>query len=101
MPRPINKAHMEKMRAYRAPFTEAREGRLKRQVRFAFQISGGKPLTTTELMKQCYCVVPIMGEKFKSWHRANVARAADLVAIRIGRAKSRGRPIIWLPRKLR
>jgi len=38
------------------------------------------------------------GERYQSWHRSNACRAADLVAIRIGRANSPGRPIVWLPR---
>jgi hypothetical protein len=41
---------MAKMRARRAPFTDHREGRLKRQVRRAFLLFD-KPLTTTELAK--------------------------------------------------
>jgi len=89
---------MAKMRACRAPFTDAREGRLKSKVRWAFWWSRGEPLTTTELMKHCYFVLPSLGEKFKSWHRANVIRASDLVAIRIGRAPTQGRPIMWSPR---
>jgi hypothetical protein len=87
-----------KMRARRAPFTDARDGRLKRRVRRAFWGSGGKPLTTTELVKQCYWGVNLQGEKIKSWHRTNVSRVADLLAIRIGRATSQGRPILWSPR---
>jgi hypothetical protein len=47
---------------------------------WAFRLFGGKPLTTTELAKHCYCWV-LQGEKIKSWHRANIARVA----------------LIWLP----
>jgi hypothetical protein len=89
---------MAKMRARRAPFSDARDGRLKRQIRRAFRWFGGKPLTTTELVKQCYCSVSFQGEEIKSWHRTNVSRVADLLAIRIGRATSQGRPIMWSPR---
>ena len=99
MGKPGDEARMAKMRARRAPFTDPRDGRLKSQVRFAFCMSGGKPLTTTELVKRCYWVVNLRGEEIKSWHRANVIRAADLVAIRIGRATSQGRPVIWAYRK--
>jgi hypothetical protein len=97
MGRPGNETRMAKMRARRAPFTDARDGRLKSRVRQAFRLFGGKPLTTTELVKHCYCWV-LQGEKIKSWHRANIARVADLLAIRIGRATSQGRPIMWSPR---
>lgn len=85
---------MAKMRARRAPFTDARDGRLKSRVRRAFRLYD-KPLTTTELVKHCYCWV-LQGEKIKSWHRTNIARVADVVAIRIGRATSQGRPIMLM-----
>jgi hypothetical protein len=98
MGRPGDGARMAKMRARRAPFTDARDGRLKRKVRRAFLWSGGKPVTTTELVKRCYWSVNFQGEEIKSWHRTNVSRVADLLAIRIGRAMSQGRPIMWSPR---
>ena len=98
MGKPGDKARMAKMCARRAPFTDPRDGRLKRQIRWAFWWSRGEPLTTTDLLKRCYFILPSQGEKYKSWHRANVIRAADLVAIRIGRAISQGRPIMWSPR---
>src|SRR6516164_1816383 len=96
MRKPGDDARMAKMRARRAPFTDARNGRLKSRVRQAFRLYG-RPLTTTELVKHCYCWV-LQGEKIKSWHRTNVSRVADLLAIRIGRATSQGRPIMWSPR---
>jgi hypothetical protein len=95
MRRPGDEARMAKMRARRAPFTDARDGRLKRQVRMAFRLYG-RPLTTTELVKHCYWSANFEG--IKSWHRTNVSRVADLLAIRIGRATSQGRPIMWSPR---
>jgi hypothetical protein len=98
MGRPGDGARTAKMRARRAPFTDARDGRLKRKVRRAFLRSEGKPVTTTELVKQYYWSVNFQGEEIKSWHRTNVSRVADLLAIRIGRATSQGRPIMWSPR---
>jgi hypothetical protein len=98
MGRPGNAARMAKMRARRAPFTDAREGRLKKRIRRTFWLYGGKPLTTTDLMRQCYFALPALGKKYKSWHRTNVTRVAGLLAIRIGPATSQGRPIIWSPR---
>ena len=89
---------MSKMRARRAPFTDPRDGRLKKKIRWAFWWSGGKPLTTTELVERCYWSVNFQGGKIKSWHRTNVSRVADLLAIRVGRATSQGRPIMWSPR---
>ena len=98
MGRPGDEARMAKMRARRAPFTDPRDGRLKKQIRWAFRLSGGEPLTTTELVKQCYWRVNLQVEKIKIWHRTNVSRVADLLAIRIGHATSQGRPIMWSPR---
>ena len=60
MRKPGDNARMAKMRACRAPFTDARDGRLKRQ----FWWSQGQPLTTTELMKKCYFLLPSQGEKY-------------------------------------
>jgi hypothetical protein len=98
MGRPGDEARMAKMRLRRAPFTDPRDSRLKRQIRWAFRLSGGEPLTTTELVTQCYWRVNLQVEKIKSWHRTNVSRVADLLAIRVGRATSQGRPILWSPR---
>jgi hypothetical protein len=58
-------AHMERMRAERAPFTNARDGRVKRQVRWAFWMSRGAPLTTTQLLGHCFPVVTIWGESYR------------------------------------
>jgi hypothetical protein len=90
--------HMAKARAKRAPFTNARDGRVKRAVRWAFWMSRDAPLTTTQLLQHCYFIVRLRGERYRSWHRSNVSRAADLVALRVGRATSPGRPIVWSPR---
>jgi hypothetical protein len=98
MGRPGDAARMAKMRARRAPFTDPRDGRLKKKIRWAFWWSSGKPLTTTELVERCYWSVNLQHERIKSWHRTNVSRVADLLAIRIGRATSQGRPIMWSPR---
>jgi hypothetical protein len=86
--------HMAKARAKRAPFTDPRDGRLMRQIRFAFIFSRGNPLTTTDLLKSCYVVEHLWGN-VRSWHRTNVARAARRVATPIARAVTPGRPVIW------
>jgi hypothetical protein len=46
-------AHMARARARRAPFTDPRDGRIFRQIRFAFTLSRGEPLSTTKLLKWC------------------------------------------------
>jgi hypothetical protein len=40
----------------------------------------------------------IIVEEIKNWHRTNITRVADLLANRIGRATSQGRPTMWSPR---
>jgi hypothetical protein len=65
--KPGDEARMAKMRARRAPFTDARDGRLKSRVRRTFRLFDGKPLTTTELVKHCYWSANFEG--IKSWHR--------------------------------
>jgi hypothetical protein len=87
-------AHLARARAKRTPFTDPRDGRLFRQIRLAFTVSGGHPLSTTDLLKYCYVMEHLWGE-LRSWHRANVARTARRVAIPMGRATTPGRPLIW------
>jgi hypothetical protein len=91
-------AYLASIRAKRAPFTSAREGRLKSAIRWAFWISRGEPLTTGQLLVKCYIWEWLTEKRFKPWHRTNVHRAADRLAVRIGRASSQGRPILWAPR---
>ena len=91
-------AHMARARAKRAPFTDPRDGRIKSQIRFAFFVSRGKPLTTSQLLQKCYFLPASWGKKVQNWHRNSVVRAADLVAVQLGRAASRGRPVLWGPR---
>jgi len=54
----------------------SRTGRLLSAIEFAFVLSRGKPISTIGLVQACYPFEHIFGE-LKSWHRSNVARAAD------------------------
>jgi hypothetical protein len=94
MGRPGDEARMAKMRARRAPFTDARDGRLFRQIRFSFTHSNGAPLSSSDLVKSCYPMEHLWG-KIRTWHRTNVVRTVRRVAIPVGRATTPGRPIIW------
>jgi|AmaraimetFIIA100_FD_contig_61_899910_length_635_multi_5_in_0_out_0_1 hypothetical protein len=96
MGKPGTPAALEKTRSRRTPFTEIRDGRLLRQLRFAFTVSRGKPQSTAELLPICYAIESTFGQ-IKPWHRINVRRAAKRVARPIGRATTRGSPIIWEP----
>jgi hypothetical protein len=91
-------AHMAMVRSKRAPFTDAREGRLVSAIKWAFVMSRGEPLTTGDLLRRCYLWEWISREGHQQWQRANVRRAAGRLAINVGRAASRGRPIVWAPR---
>ena len=86
--------HMTRVRARRRPFSDPRAGRLLSAIEFAFVLSRGEPISTTGLLKSCYPVEHVLC-KLKSWHRSNVVRAARRVAEPIGRASTRGRPLIW------
>jgi len=88
--------HMARMRARRRPFTAPRAGRLLNAIQIAFLLSRGEAISTSRLVKSCYPVAHIFGG-LKSWHRSNVVRAARRVAQPIGRASTRGRPLVWRP----
>ena len=90
--------HMTMVRSKRAPFTDAREGRLVSAIKWAFITSRGEPLTTGDLLRRCYLWEWNSKEGHQQWQRANVRRAAGPLAINVGRAASRGRPIVWAPR---
>ena len=84
------RSSMARMRARRRPFSDPRAGRLLSAIEFAFLLSRGKPISTTELVRACYPMAHIFGG-LKSWHRSNVVRAAGHVAEPIGRASTGGR----------
>src|SRR5262249_5393549 len=96
MGKPGTPALLDRARSRRTPFTDVRDGRLLKQLRYAFIASNGKPLSTAELLPICYAIETAWGE-IKTWHRINLRRAAKRVARPIGRATTRGRPIIWEP----
>jgi len=65
-------AHMAMVRSKRAPFTDAREGRLVSAIKWAFVMSRGEPLTTGDLLRRCYLWEWISREGHQQWQRANV-----------------------------
>jgi len=96
MGKPGTPEALARARSQRTPFTEVRDGRLLRQLRYAFVCSNGRPQSTTELLPICYAVESTFGQ-IKSWHYEMLGRAAGRVCKPIGRAATRGRPIIWEP----
>ena len=86
----------------RAPFTDPREGRLLRQIRWAFEVRAVDVLTTHDLLEWCYAAPAIRRlmisrtGKPQSWPREMVKRAALKVCTPIGRSpKGSGRPTMW------
>jgi hypothetical protein len=65
-----------------------------RQVRRCFVAHNAKPLCVGDLLPWIY---PWL-DHFEHWHRWSARRALLRYAIPLGRADTRGRPIIWLPR---
>jgi hypothetical protein len=96
---------MGETRAGRGPFSDPRQGRLLRQVAFAFWSWEAPPslrpndapavVTTNWLLSYCY-PWEYYKREIKQWHREMVRRAARKVAIAVGRSsKGSGRPTIW------
>jgi hypothetical protein len=100
MPRGRTAEQLAEIRGRREPLSDARRGRLFRQIELAFIVSKGKPLTTAEVMDYCYPAqrLSIMGG-IKSWHRTNTIRGLRRVATPIGRRSGKGagkgRPMMW------
>jgi hypothetical protein len=95
---PRGPEHMAKMKAARAPYTDPRDTYIASRIRWAFERSKGKPLTTGQLVKEVYGLQLLLERKPpKSWQYQNVRRALRKVATPIGRASTRGRPVLWRP----
>ena len=64
--------------------------------------SGGKPLSTGQLVKEVYGLqLRVERKPLKSWHYQNVRRALRKVAVPVGRASTRGRSTLWQLRAVR
>ena len=96
--KPRGPGHMAKMKAARAPYTDPRDTYIARTIRYAFESSGGKPLSTGQLVNEIYGLqLRVERKPLKSWHYQNVRRALRKVAVPIGRASTRGRSTLWQP----
>jgi hypothetical protein len=95
---PRGPEHMAKMKAARGPYSDPRDTYITRTIRYAFEHSKGKPLSTGQLVKEVYGLQLRLERKPpQSWHYQNVRRALRKVATPIGRASTRGRPVLWRP----
>ena len=88
--------HMAKMKAARGPYSDPRDTYIARTIRWAFERSKGKPLSTGQLVKEVYGLqLRVERKPLKSWHYQNVRRALRKVAVPVGRASTRGRSTLW------
>src|SRR6516225_5347078 len=95
---PRGPEHMAKMKAARAPYTDPRDTYIASMIRYAFERSNGKPLSTGQLVEQIYdWQLRVQGKPKKSYHYEAVRRALRKVAVPIGRSSTRGRSVLWQP----
>jgi hypothetical protein len=95
---PRGPEHMAKMKAARAPYTDPRDTYIASMIRYAFERSNGKPLSTGQLVEQIYgWQLRVQGKTKKSYHYEAMRRALRKVATPIGRASARGRSVLWRP----
>jgi hypothetical protein len=67
-------------------------GRLQRQIGRAFLATGSDVLSATTILDWCY---PRRRARLPSWNRWKVARICSELCVPVGRADTRGRPILW------
>ena len=90
--------HMAKMKAARGPYSDPRDTYIASMIRYAFERSNGKPLSTGQVVKEIYdWQLRVQGKPKKSYHYEAVRRALRKVAVPIGRAPTSGRSVLWQP----
>src|SRR6516225_9025861 len=95
---PRGPEHMAKMKAARGPYSDPRDTHIARMIRYAFECSNGKPLSTGQLVEQIYgWQLRVKGKPKRSYHYEAIRRALRKVATPIGRASTRGRSVLWQP----
>ena len=95
---PRGPEHMAKMKAARGPYSDPRDTYIASMIRYAFERSNGKPLSTGEVVKEIYdWQLRVQGKPKKSHHYETIRRALRKVAAPIGRASTRGRSTLWQP----
>ena len=95
---PRGPEHMAKMKAARGPYSDPRDTYIMREIRWAFERSNGKPLSTGYLVEKVFdWQLRIQGKPKKSYHYETIRRVLGKVAVPIGRASTRGRSVLWRP----
>jgi hypothetical protein len=94
---PRGQEHMAKMKAARGPYSDPRDTYIASMIRYAFERSNGKPLSTGQVVKEIYdWQLRVQGKPKKSYHYEAVRRALRKVAVPLG-ASTRGRSVLWQP----
>ena len=95
---PRGAEHMAKMKTARGPYSEPRDTYIARMIRYAFERSHGKPLSTGQLVEEIYAwQLRVKGKPKRSYHYEAIRRALRKVATPIDRASTRGRSVLWKP----
>jgi hypothetical protein len=88
---PRGSEHMAKMKA-------ARDTHIASMIRYAFERSGGKPVSTAQLVEEIYgWQLRLQGKAKQSYHYEAIRRALRKVATPIDKASTRGRSVLWKP----
>jgi hypothetical protein len=96
--KPRGSEHMAKMKAARGPYSDPRDTYIMRTIRWAFESSNGRPLSTGYLVEKVFgWQLRLQGTAKKSYHYEAIRRTLRKVATPIGRASSRGRSVLWRP----
>ena len=91
---PRGPEHMAKMKAARSPYSDPRDTYIMREIRWAFESSNGRPLSTGYLVEKVFgCQLRLNGKPKKS--HQSIRRALRKVATPIDRASTRGRSVLW------
>ena len=95
---PRGPEHMAKMKAARGLYSDPRDTHIASMIRYAFERSHGKPLSTGQLVEQIYgWQLRLKGKAKQSYHYEAIRRALRKVATPIDRASTRGRSVLWKP----
>ena len=95
---PRGPEHMAKMKAARGPYSDPRDTHIASMIRYAFEHSDGKPVSTAQLVEEIYgWQLRLKGKAKQSYHYEAIRRALRKVAVPIGRASTRGRSTLWQP----
>jgi hypothetical protein len=95
---PRGPEHTAKMKAARGPYSDPRDTYIMRTIRWTFESSNGRPLSTGYLVEKVFgWQLRLNGKPKKSHHYQSIRRALRKVATPIGRASSRARSVLWRP----